>query len=211
MAAPVLAGHAAGRRRRLPRDERVAQLLDVAQSLFADRGYAATSIDLIARTAGVSRPVVYDHFGSKDGIYFACVRRARGEFHTAIIAGIVGVDGLAERLYAGLDACFAFIESDPDRWAVMFRGVALTGEAADEAVRLRFETVGMLAAMIQDAVPDAPPHRVEAFAHALSGAGEQMERWWRARPEMTREEVVDHLHRFAWFGISQLAPGEEAA
>ena len=105
------------------RDERVSQLLDVAQHLFAETGYAGTSIELIARTAGVSRPVVYEHFGSKDGIYFACVRRARARFHDAVLAGVVGTEDLEARLYAGLDACFAFIEEDPDRWAVMFRGV----------------------------------------------------------------------------------------
>ncbi len=201
--APVSPG--APGRRRLPRDERVSQLLDVAQHLFAETGYAGTSIELIARTAGVSRPVVYEHFGSKDGIYFACVRRARAHFHDAVLAGVVGTEDLEARLYAGLDACFAFIEEDPDRWAVMFRGVALTGAAAEMAVQLRFETVAMLAALIQDSVPHAPPGRVEAFAHALSGAGEQMERWWRARPEMTRAEVVGHLHTFAWNGLSQLA------
>jgi AcrR family transcriptional regulator len=210
MAAPVATGPT-GARRRYSRDERITQLLDVAQSLFARHGYVGTSIELIARTAGVSRPVIYSHFGGKDGIYFACVRRARASFQLAVIEGITDVEGLSERLYAGLDACFAFIESDSDRWAVMFRGVALSGDAADEAVRMRFETVAMLGALIQDSLPDAPPDRVEAFAHALSGAGEQMERWWRDRPEMTRRQVVDHLHSFAWQGLVQLAPEVTAA
>ena len=210
MAAPVATGPS-GAKRRLSRDERITQLLDVAQPLFARHGYLGTSIELIARTAHVSRPVIYDHFGNKDGIYFACVRRARAAFQLAVIEGIIGVEGLSERLYAGLDACFAFIEADADRWAVMFRGVALSGNAAEEAVRMRFETVAMLGALIQDSLPDAPPERVEAFAHALSGAGEQMERWWRARPDMTRRQVVDHLHAFAWRGLVQLAPRADAA
>lgn len=204
----VAAGRQTAGRQRLTRDERIAQLLDVAQRAFATRGYADTSIELIARMAGVSRPIVYEHFGSKDGIYFACVGRARAEFQAALVAGVAGARGLEARLRAGLDACFAFIEADSDRWAVMFRGVALTGAAADEAVRMRFATVELLAALIQEAVPHAPAADVEAFAHALSGAGEQMERWWRARPEMTRAEVVGHLHDFAWRGLSQLADAD---
>jgi AcrR family transcriptional regulator len=210
MAAPVETG-SPGAPRRLSRDERTSQLVDVAQSLFARHGFVGTSIELIARTAQVSRPVVYDRFGSKVGIYSACVREARTAFQMAIVEGVVGVDGLSERLYAGLDACFAFIESDPDRWAVLFRGVELTGDASEEVVRMRFETVALLGALIQDSLPDAPPGRVEAFAHALSGAGEQMERWWRTRPELTRRELVDHLHAFAWRGLAQLAPEADAA
>jgi AcrR family transcriptional regulator len=196
---------ASGLRRRLRRGERSEQLLDVAEGLFAARGYERTSIEAIARAAGVTRPIVYEHFGSKDGIYLACVQRARGQFHRAVLSAVVGVDGLSARLHAALDACFAFIETDPDRWGVMFRGAALTGTAGDESTRLRFETVAMLGAVIQDAVPGAPADEVQAYAHALSGAGEEMERWWRSRPDVPRATIVGHLHRFALFGVSRLA------
>jgi hypothetical protein len=56
-------------------------------------------------------------------------------------------------------------------------------------------------------VPHAPRQKVEAFAHALSGAGEQLERWWRQNPELTRREIVDYFHAFAWQGLSQLVSG----
>ncbi|HEX8804616.1 MAG TPA: TetR/AcrR family transcriptional regulator [Acidimicrobiales bacterium] len=203
---PATAVNPAERRpgRRMARADRVEQLLDVAEVLFAEHGYDGTSIERIARTAGITRPVVYDHFGSKDGIYLACVRRARDRLETAITEGVVGVDDLERRLFAGLDACFAFIEADPARWAVMFRGVAVTGDVADEAQEQRFATVDTIADLIHAATPRAPRRQVEAFAHALSGAGQQMERWWRHNPDIPRAEVVDHLHRFAWSGLSQL-------
>jgi AcrR family transcriptional regulator len=192
--------------RRLARAARVEQLLNVAEVLFAEHGFDGTSIEQIARAAGITRPVVYDHFGSKDGIYLACVRRARDQLQGAMAEGIVGVDDLESRLEAGLDACFAFIEADPARWAVMFRGVAVTGDTADEATRLRFATVSIIADLIQAASPATPRREADAFAHALSGAGEQVERWWRANPEIPRSEIVDYLHRFAWQGLSQLVP-----
>lgn len=194
--------------RRMARAARVEQLLNVAEVLFAEYGYDGTSIERIAKAAGITRPVVYDHFGSKEGIYLACVSRARERFELAVAEGIVGVEDLEQRLYAGLEACFAFIEEDPDRWAVMFRGVAVTGHVAEEALRMRFATVTALADLIHAAVPRAPRREVEAFAHALSGAGEQLERWWRDNPELSRQEIVGHFHRFAWRGLRQLVTGE---
>lgn len=194
--------------RRMARAARVEQLLNVAEVLFAEYGYDGTSIERIARAAGITRPVVYDHFGSKEGIYLACVGRARERFELAVAEGILGVEDLEQRLYAGLDACFAFIEEDPDRWAVMFRGVAVTGHVAQEALRMRFATVTALADLIHATVPRAPRREVEAFAHALSGAGEQLERWWRQNPDLSRRELVGYFHRFAWRGLSQLAPDQ---
>jgi AcrR family transcriptional regulator len=191
--------------RRMARAARVEQLLNVAEVLFAEFGYDGTSIERIAKAAGITRPVVYDHFGSKEGIYLACVSRARERFELAVAESVDGVEDLEQRLYAGLDACFAFIEEDPDRWAVMFRGVAVTGHVADEALRMRFSTVAALADLIHGTEPTAPREKVEAFAHALSGAGEQLERWWRQNPGLTRTEVVGYFHSFAWRGLSQLA------
>lgn len=210
----VLDRDAAGRAptRRMPRADRVEQLLDVAESLFADHGYDGTSIERIARAAGVTRPVVYDHFGSKEGIYLACVRRAHDRLQLAIAEGVVGIeaDDFERRLEAGLHACFRFIESDPSVWSVLFRGVALTGEVADEALRLRFAIVSAIAGLIGAAAPKIPQREVEAFAHALAGAGEQMERWWRRNPDISRAEVVGYFHRFAWRGLSQLLQAERA-
>src|SRR5688572_11080546 len=104
---------------RLSKDARVEQLLDIAQAVFVDHGFDGTSIEQIARAAGVSRPIVYEHFGSKDGIYLACLRRARAQLDEALAAAVAEADGIEERLAAGVAACFRFIEQDPSRWAVL--------------------------------------------------------------------------------------------
>ena len=196
------------RGRRLPRVERVEQLLDVAQAVFAEQGYDGSSIERIARVAGISRPIVYEHFGSKDGIYLACLRRARSQLDRALATAVEGVDDLEQRLAAGIGACFSFIEEDPQRWSVLFNGVALTGPVAAEATQLRSATVAAIADMIQAARPRAPRRQVEAFANALSGASEQLERWWRLNPDMSRDEVAGYLHDFAWRGLSQFRDGD---
>lgn len=199
----AVATHQRERGRRLPRDERVEQLLDVAQEVFAQQGYDGASIEQIARAAGISRPVVYEHFGSKEGIYLACLRRGRAELDAALVDATAGVDDLEQRLAAGVDACFAFIEADPSRWAVLFNGVAVHGTVAAEATRLRMATVATIADMIHAARPRTPRRQVEAFANALSGAGEQLERWWRLNPDIPRAEIAGYLHSFAWEGLSQ--------
>jgi AcrR family transcriptional regulator len=191
---------------RLTRDERVEQLLDVAETRFAEQGYDATSIDGIARAAGISRPIVYEHFGSKEGIYLACMRRARAALDQALATSVTGVEEAEHQLAAGIDATFSFIESEPARWAILFNGVALTGAVAQEAMRLRFATVGVIADLLHAVNPERPRQEAEAFAHALSGAGEQLERWWRQNPDIPRQAVVDYLFRFAWSGLSQLMP-----
>jgi AcrR family transcriptional regulator len=193
-------------RQRLARAARVEQLLDVAERIFAERGYGATSIERLAQAAGVSRPVIYAPFGSKDGIYLACLRRARRLLDEQVLAAVIDVEDIEERLAAGIDATFAFIEQYPDRWTVVYNGVAVTGPVAQEAWRLRLATVEQIAALIQVAAPETPPRQVEAFAHALSGAVEETERWWRNTPGLTREEAVKQLSAFAWRGVSQLRP-----
>ncbi|HEY8523919.1 MAG TPA: TetR/AcrR family transcriptional regulator [Acidimicrobiales bacterium] len=192
-------------RQRLSREARVEQLLDVAEHVFAEYGYEATSIERLAKAAGVSRPVVYAHFGSKDGIYLACLRRARRQLDEAVLSAVLGVEDLQERLTAGIDATFAFIEAYPARWAVVYNGVAVSGPVAEEAWRLRLSTVDQIAALIQIATPDTPPRQVEAFAHALSGAVEETERWWRHTPGLSRAEAVRQLSDFAWRGVRVLA------
>ena len=191
------------RRGQVPRAVREGQLLDVAEELFSRHGYSDTSIEQIARAAGVSRPIVYEHFGSKDGIYLACLIRARAELEAAMFEAAASTEDLSERLWRGIDAWFGFIEDHPKRWGVLFGGVAVSGPAAEEARRLRFRTVEAIAVAIGASVPDAPYEQVEAFAHCLSGAGEQLTRWWLERG-ISRRRAVDYLHQFAWAGLSQL-------
>src|SRR3981081_645942 len=86
---------------RVPRAVRSTQLLDLAEELLIENGYAGFSIDELCRAAGVSRPIVYEHFGSKDGIYLACVRRIRTEFEQALVAASAGGRDLAAPLATG--------------------------------------------------------------------------------------------------------------
>ena len=126
---------------RVPAEVRAQQLLDVAERLFAARGYGSTSIEGIAREAGVTRPVVYEHFESKDGIYLACLKRARSDLEAMLAEATASATDPRERLRRGADAYFGFVERGPARWHVLFGGgAAVSGDVAEEAMRLHLAT-----------------------------------------------------------------------
>ncbi|HUA73356.1 MAG TPA: TetR/AcrR family transcriptional regulator [Solirubrobacteraceae bacterium] len=192
----------------MPRAVREQQLLDVAEEQFAANGYGGASIEVIARVAGVSRPIVYDHFGDKEGIYIACLRRARHELEEMILQAVAQAGTPREMIEAGTAAYFEFVERRGQRWAVLFGGVELAGPAAEEIARLRFETVARIQELIAAIAPGADAETIEAFSHAVSGSSEQVAKWWRANPGVERERVIALQVAFAWNGIRQLLPGE---
>jgi AcrR family transcriptional regulator len=188
---------------RVPAPVRAEQLLDVAERLFAERGYGSTSIERIAREARVTRPVVYEHFGSKDGIYLACLRRARGQLETMIAAAVASAEGPREQIERGADAYFAFVEQDPARWRVLFGGeAAVSGEVAEEAMRLHLATERRFAELFAGVAPEADPQALLAFAHAIGGAAHQLAQWWLRTPGIERERVLSWYCRVCWEGLA---------
>lgn len=198
----TVAGHRHGQ---VPRAVREQQLLDLAERIFVERGYAGFSIEDLTRAAGVSRPIVYEHFGSKDGIYLACLRRIRGEFEQALMAAVSDAPDIATALERGGEAFFSTLESEPRRWSVVHGGTgALVGPLSEELTDMRFATVERIAEVVRLHKPAADAERVEAFAHAISGAGEQLGRWWLRNPDMPRARVVAHYRDVCAFAAQAL-------
>ena len=84
-------------------------------------------------------------------------------------------------------------------------GEATAGPIADEVAALRFQTVELLAAMIRQHAPAGTSEQaILAFAHATSGAGEQLTRWWRRSPDVTIDQVAELGVRYVWAGLGQL-------
>jgi len=190
----------------MTRASRELQLLDVALRLFIEHGYQGTSIEDVASAAGVTRPIIYHHFGSKDGIYLACLRRARAELDQRMIGAAQASVQPQERVLRGIDAYFAFVEDNREAWAILFGGgVAVAGPAAAEAARLRTATVQQIAVLLTATFPHVEKSLLEAFSHSISGAGEQLAKWWQANPSLSRAELVQHLLRFAWGGLQQFS------
>ncbi len=194
-------------RKRLPRAEREQQLLDVAEGLFMSQGYERTSIEDVARAAGVSRPIVYDHHGSKEGLYLACVRRARHRYAEQLSAALASTTDPRGQIEAAGELFFSILERDPQRWMVLFAGsaVPMFGELGDQMMALRAEGIATIARVIRAEAAALDPERAAAFAHAIAGVGEQVGRWWIAHPQVPRARVVQHYTDFIWDGLQQLA------
>lgn len=192
--------------KRLSRPARERQILDKALAIFVEQGYQGTGMDHIANAVGVSRPVIYDHFSSKDAVYLACLREARLCLDAALFDSHSDSAPPHEQLLAAMRGYFLFAVNEPLSWRLLYEsGNAVAGPASVEARHLRRQTVAKLADMIRAWRPHADDVEIMAFAHALSGAGEQLSKW-QSESEVDSDRVVSAFLRFAWTGLESLLP-----
>ncbi|MEU5878000.1 TetR/AcrR family transcriptional regulator [Spirillospora sp. NPDC047279] len=189
--------------KRLPLPARRDQLLDVAEKLFVENGYAAVTMEDIARAAGVTRPIPYKHFGTKEGVYLGCVQRARAGYEKSLLTAFAPDDEPRVKLAKGAEAFFEALESNPGRWLLLFGGnTVLPADYSDDLAALRFSTINAIADVLRSSAPRIPERRLQALAHAVSGVGERLGHWWLAEPSMTRAELVEHYTEICWAGLS---------
>lgn len=187
----AIEGHQHGR---VPREVRAKQLLDVAEVEFSKMGYQATSIDAIAEAAGVTRPMIYNLFQSKDGIYTACLKRARGALEARILEAFSGKANLTKKLQKGFDAYFSFLEEYPSAWALLYGGGnAVSGPAAQEILNLRFNTVQVIAALLAKELGKEVDDELIVLAHTISGGAEQVAKLWREQPRLNASRLTRQL------------------
>lgn len=201
-------------RRKVPRAVREKQMLDVAERVFAERGYHTASVEAIAEGAGITKPMVYAYFGSKDGLYLACVERARGRLFAAIDQAAPVEAAPDEALWRGLRAFFTFVAEERASWVVLF-GEAMShgGPFAAEAGRLRRQMARLVTQLLGEAAAaeGLEPERLQAtepLAYALVGAAESTAAWWTEHPEQSRDAVALRLMNLAWLGFGDLVRGE---
>jgi AcrR family transcriptional regulator len=196
----------ASKRVRMAAPERREQLLGVARSLFAERGYEATSIEEIAERAGVSKPVIYQHFGGKEGIYAVVVDREVRHL-TASISGAFAADHPRLVAEGAAEAFLTYIEEREDGFRVLVRD-------APSGV-----TGGSFASVIADVASRAEQLLVEEFSERgfdaqtapmyalmLVGAVALVGEWWLEHRTLPREQVAAHVVNLLWNGLRALEP-----
>ena len=200
-------------RRKVPREVRERQMLAVAERAFAQKGFHGASVDAIAEGVGVTKPMVYAYFGSKEGLYRACMARARERLFDTLRENVDVTAPPDQQLWHGVLAVFTFVRDQHDSWAVLLGEVtAGTGPFAAEGAEVRRElalVVGdlLLRAAEEEGMQAASAGLADQLARALIGAGESLAVWWGEHPEEPAERVALVLMNFAWNGLGGLVAG----
>ncbi|MDR1449504.1 MAG: TetR/AcrR family transcriptional regulator [Propionibacteriaceae bacterium] len=185
--------------------ERRDQLVTVARACFAEKGFDGTSIEEIATRAGVSKPVVYEHFSGKEGLYDVVVDR---EVHTLLTAIRDAIQtpraGSRRLLELGTLALLDYIESCPEGFQIIMRDTSESGGGGfasilnDVIVRVE----GLLIPVFTSRHID--PKAALLYAQALTGLVAMTGQWWLDNPELPKREVASHLVNLAWNGLHNL-------
>jgi AcrR family transcriptional regulator len=188
----------------MPRAERERQMLDVAEEVFAEQGYGAVSMEEIAVRVGLSKPMLYEYFGSKEGLLLAVIARARRELRETTERAIAGGGTAEEKLRSGYLAYFRFNEAHRRSWLVLLQEPVLLGGAAEEIEATRRQQTDLIVAQMETLAPDRPRRALEAYAEIIVGACERMALWCARNPDVTVDEAARHMMDLTWNGLVSL-------
>jgi AcrR family transcriptional regulator len=189
-------------------------MLAVALPLFARRGYHAVSVDEVAAGAGVTKPMVYAYFGSKEGLFQACARRAADRLVAELEASAAHHTDPADRMWHGLLAVFRWIAEHREAWAVLYGtpgsgGSPFAGPAADASDRMaRLITEQFVDTLEAQGMGAVAEQYAEPMAHAFVAATIGMGRWWMEHPEEPAELQALKVMQLAWNGLGNVMKGE---
>ncbi len=211
MQTPRPAAAPARRTSRLPRGARRVQLLQAAQDVFVAQGFHAAAMDDIADRAGVSKPVLYQHFPGKRELYLALLEEHVGQLRDRVRDAMAGTDDNAERVVGAVRAYFEFVDAEGEAFRLVFesdlRNDADVRAIVDRGSRVAVEAIAEVIA----ADTGADPERALLLASGLAGLAESSARWWLPRKgTVSRDEAVALMSALAWRGISgfPLAAGD---
>jgi AcrR family transcriptional regulator len=192
------------RAQRLPATARRAQLIDVARVVFAKRGYGAASLEEIASKAKVSRPVLYEHFGGKEGLYAVVIDREM-EYLVRRMAESIATGAPRERMEQAALAFLVYVRDQPDGFAILTHDAPMSSSGGTMSSLLNdvAERVGdVFASAFKDAGYD--PKTAPIYAHALVGMVTFVGQWWTDVRKPPVEEVASHISALAWMGLRRL-------
>lgn len=192
-------------RARMTGKQRREQLIQVGRKLFADKGFEGTSVEEIAAKASVSKPVVYEHFGGKEGLYAVVVDREIA----ALLGGITGTLsaelGSRETLERAAGALLDYIESSTDGFRILVRDSPAgqsTGSFASLISDVASQVEHILAAEFKRRKLD--PKTAPLYAQMLVGMVALTGQWWLDSRKMKKADVAAHLVNLAWNGLANL-------
>ncbi len=191
-------------RKKLTAAARRAQLIEVGRSAFAEKGYEATSVEEIAERAKVSKPIVYEHFGGKEGLYAVIVDR-EVEHVVGVISEAISSGSPRGRIEQAALALLTYVKDHPDGFAVLTHDTPVTATRGNLSSLLNdvAERVGQVFAVaFKQAGYDAKTAPI--YAHALVGMVTFVGQWWTESRKPSVDRVAGHLAGLAWMGLRHL-------
>ena len=190
---------------RLTATARRAQLIDIGREVFAERGYGATSVEEIAARAKVSKPILYDHFGGKEGLYAVIVDREL-EYIVNRITEAVASGPPRARLEHATFAYLTYVRERPLGFAVLLRD-APQQQRSGEMPALMYDLADRIGDVFTDQFHKAgyDPESAPIYAHALVGMVAFVGQWWtECSNPPSIETVASHIAALAWMGLRHL-------
>jgi AcrR family transcriptional regulator len=188
---------------RLTAAARRAQLIEVGRTVFAERGYEATSVEEIAARAKVSKPILYDHFGGKEGLYAVVVDR-EVEYILSSIAVAVNSGAPRARVEQAALAYLTYVKERPEGFAILLRD---SPNRSGQMPALMYDLADRVSHVFEDEFNKAGYDTKSApiYAHALVGMVAFVGQWWTdSRKPPPVETVASHIAALAWAGLRHL-------
>lgn len=190
-----------GTRTRLTGVERRNQLVQVGRAVFAEKGYEGTSVEEIAERAKISKPIVYEHFGGKEGLYAVIVDREM-EYVIGQISDAIGNGTPRDRIEGAALAFMRYVQERPDGFAVLKRDSPSNSGLANLLAEVAERVGNVLRSEFKKAGYD--PRAAPLYAQALIGMVTFVGQWWEENSKMSPEEAASHISALAWMGLRHL-------
>jgi len=172
---------------RVPRPVRERQLVELGEQLFAERGFAKASMDELARRAGVTKPVIYELFQSKEGLFRACLEGLALRLAEEIADAARAEQEPEARLRAGGLAFLRFASENRVTYELLYEG-----RFSDAAVSVRRRQAALILELMREIAPaGVDPRELEVAAHAVNSAYEGVAHWMWDHPEVPVERLAD--------------------
>ncbi len=196
---------------RMPRAQREEQILAVAEEVFSTRGYQSATMEDVADRVGVTKPLIYEYFGSKEGLLGACVERTRLQLREATLqtwSSVGHAASVEQVLRVSVRTFFEFIDEHRAAFALLQHEGALAVSTGAGVERLSTGQADVVAQLLGD-LPGAPgvsPLVLEGYAEAVGGACERVAVWRLRRSGVTADLAADLVMTTVWAGLASQFP-----